>query len=67
VGGLAAANLRRERAPLHEVHSADARAGHHHPSVVNKILSHLDLPTEPRPRARARDPTGQESFDFDAA
>jgi DNA-directed RNA polymerase subunit H (RpoH/RPB5) len=37
------------------------------PSVVKKILSHLDLPTEPLPRARARDPTGQERFDFDAA
>ena len=37
------------------------------PSVVKKILSHLDLRTEPLPRARARDPTGQESFDYDAA
>jgi hypothetical protein len=37
------------------------------PSVVNKILSHLGLPTEPLPRGRARDPTGQERFDFDAA
>jgi DNA-directed RNA polymerase subunit H (RpoH/RPB5) len=37
------------------------------PSVVKKILSHLNLPTEPLPRARARDPTGQETFDFDAA
>ena len=36
-------------------------------SVVKKILSHLGLPTEPLPRARARDPTGQESFDYDAA
>ena len=32
---------------------------------VKKILSHLGLPTEPLPRGRARDPTGQESFDFD--
>jgi len=37
------------------------------PSVVKMILSHLGLPTEPLPRARARDPTGQESFDYDAA
>jgi DNA-directed RNA polymerase subunit H (RpoH/RPB5) len=37
------------------------------PSVVKKILAHLDLPTEPLPRAQARDPTGQQSFDFDAA
>jgi hypothetical protein len=37
------------------------------PGVVKKILSHLGLPTEPLPRARARDPTGQESFDYDAA
>jgi hypothetical protein len=37
------------------------------PSVVNKILSHLGMPTEPLPRARARDPTGQQSFDFHAA
>ena len=37
------------------------------PGVVKKILAHLGLPTEPLPRARARDPTGQESFDFDAA
>jgi hypothetical protein len=37
------------------------------PSVVNKILSHLGLPTAPPPRARARDPAGQETFDFDAA
>mgnify|MGYP001312274621 CR=1 FL=1 len=32
---------------------------------VKKILSHLGLRTEPLPRGRARDPTGQESFDFD--
>ena len=37
------------------------------PGTVKKILAHLGLPTEPLPRARARDPTGQESFDFDAA
>ena len=37
------------------------------PSVVKKILSHLNVRTEPLPRARARDPTGQESFDYDAA
>ena len=36
------------------------------PSVVKKILSHLGVRTEPLPRARARDPTGQESFDDDA-
>ena len=37
------------------------------PATVHKILSHLGLPTEPPPRAPARDPTGQESFDFEAA
>jgi hypothetical protein len=37
------------------------------PTTVNKILSHLGMRTEPLPRARARDPTGQERFDFDAA
>jgi DNA-directed RNA polymerase subunit H (RpoH/RPB5) len=37
------------------------------PTVVKKILAHLGLPTEPLPRARARDPTGQVSFGFDAA
>jgi hypothetical protein len=37
------------------------------PGAVKKILAHLGLPTEPLPRARAGDPTGQESFDFDAA
>lgn len=37
------------------------------PLAVKKILSHLGMRTEPLPRARARDPTGQESFDFDAA
>jgi hypothetical protein len=36
------------------------------PGTVKKILAHLALPTEPLPRARARDPTGQESFDFDS-
>jgi hypothetical protein len=34
---------------------------------VKKILSHLGLRTEPLSRARARDPTGQESFDESAA
>ena len=39
------------------------------PSAVRKILAHLGLPTEPLAweRARARDPAGQESFDFHAA
>jgi hypothetical protein len=37
------------------------------PSVVKKILSHLGLRSEPLSRARARDPTGQESFDEGAA
>jgi hypothetical protein len=37
------------------------------PLAVKKILSHLGMRTEPLPRARARDPTGQERFDFDAA
>jgi hypothetical protein len=37
------------------------------PGAVKKILEHLGPSTEPLPRARARDPTGQESFDFDAA
>jgi hypothetical protein len=37
------------------------------PAVVKKILSHLGLPTQPLPPGRARDPTGQESFDFEAA
>jgi hypothetical protein len=32
---------------------------------VKKSLSHLGLRTEPLPRGRARDPTGQESFDVD--
>ena len=36
------------------------------PEPGTKILSHLGLRTEPLPRARARDPTAQESFDFDA-
>ena len=37
------------------------------PAVVKKILAHLGVPTEPLPRGRARDPTGQTGFDFDAA
>jgi hypothetical protein len=36
------------------------------PAAVKKILTHLRLPTEPLPRGRARDPTGQKRFDFDA-
>jgi hypothetical protein len=36
-------------------------------AAVNKILSHLGMRTDPLPRARARDPTGQTAFDFDAA
>jgi hypothetical protein len=35
--------------------------------VVKKSLSQLGLQTDPLPRARARDRTGQESFDVDAA
>ena len=35
--------------------------------AVHKILSHLGRRTEPLPRARARDPTGQESFHFQLA
>ena len=37
------------------------------PSVVNKILSHLGVRTDPLPRARARDPTGQMDLGVDAA
>jgi len=37
------------------------------PTVVKNILTHLGVRTEPLPRGRARDPTGQESFDYDAA
>jgi hypothetical protein len=37
------------------------------PQLVGAILVHLGLRAEPLPRAPARDPTGQESFDFDAA
>ena len=37
------------------------------PAVAKKILVHLGRRAEPLPRARARDPTGQESFDFHAA
>jgi hypothetical protein len=37
------------------------------PGEVTKILSHLGLLTEPLPRGRARDPTGQETFEFEAA
>jgi hypothetical protein len=35
--------------------------------AVGKILRSLGLRTEPLPRARARDPTGQEGFDFHIA
>jgi len=37
------------------------------PAAIRDILVHLGVRAEPLPRARARDPTGQESFDFDAA
>ncbi len=37
------------------------------PSAVKKILSHLGVRTDPLPRARARDPTEQMDFGFDAA
>jgi hypothetical protein len=37
------------------------------PGAIRTILGHLRARAEPLPRARARDPTGQESFDFDAA
>jgi len=37
------------------------------PSVVRKSLSPLGVRSEPLPQARARDPTGQESSDFEAA
>jgi hypothetical protein len=37
------------------------------PVVAKKILAHLHVPTDPLPRAPARDPTGQTGFDFDAA
>jgi hypothetical protein len=37
------------------------------PGTVKKILTHLGVRTDPLPRARAHDPTGQESFHFDAA
>jgi hypothetical protein len=36
-------------------------------SVEETNLLETDLVEEPTPRARARDPTGQETFDFDAA
>jgi Putative transposase/Transposase zinc-binding domain len=36
-------------------------------AVATKILLHLGRRATPLPRARARDPTGQESFGFDAA
>src|SRR5262245_18805008 len=37
------------------------------PDEVKKFLARLALPTEALPSARAREPTGQQSFDFDAA
>ena len=37
------------------------------PSVVKKILLHLRVRTDPLPRTRARDPTGQLALGFDAA
>ena len=37
------------------------------PGTVKKILTPLGVRTEPLPRARTRDPTGQESFHFNAA
>jgi len=49
------------------LHGGAAHATITEPATVHKILSHLGLPTEPPPRAPARDPTGQESFDFEAA
>ena len=42
-------------------------ATYHEPTTVKKILLSLGLRTEPLPRARARDPTGQDAFDFNAA
>lgn len=37
------------------------------PDAVKKILAHLGMRTDPLPRARARDPTGQMGLDFHAA
>ena len=37
------------------------------PASVERVLTHLGVRTEPLPRARARDPTGQTAFGFDAA
>ena len=37
------------------------------PLVGNEILTHLGVSTEPLPRARARDPTGQMDLGFDVA
>jgi len=56
----------RRCAPRSRLHRA-ARTPPRRPGVVKKILEHLGLPTDPLPRARARDPMGQQSFDFDAA
>jgi hypothetical protein len=35
--------------------------------AVREVLTHLGVRADPLPRARARDPTRQSSFDFDAA
>ena len=37
------------------------------PASVERVLTHIGVRTEPLPRARARDPTGQTAFGFDAA
>ncbi len=37
------------------------------PVVAKKILAHVGVSTEPLPRARARDPTGQMDFSDYAA
>ena len=37
------------------------------PAVAKKILAHLGMRTEPLARGRARDPTGQMEFGYDAA
>ena len=37
------------------------------PPTIRKILTHLGVRGDPLPRARARYPTGQTDFGFDAA
>lgn len=37
------------------------------PPAVRAFLTRLGVRTEPRSRARARDPTGQATFGFDVA